>query len=161
VPYKLPVDAKEVEYFKLYFDGKLVGDIKSEINRYAEQLLASSTEHLGIGLGLWLMNYMLFAMVILMGVVVKKSIKDYWSTKPVIKTPFFLKHSAERFLQILCIIHFVDNSSAPMGPDRPVFDFLVRKFSGIYMPSKKLALMKVFFFMEKKTFIQAVYSQKM
>jgi len=33
--YKLPVDAKEVEYFKLYFDGELVGDIKSETNRYA------------------------------------------------------------------------------------------------------------------------------
>jgi len=30
-------------YFKLYFDGKLVGDMKSETNRYAEQLLASST----------------------------------------------------------------------------------------------------------------------
>ena len=26
VPYKLPVDAKEVEYFKLYFDGELLGD---------------------------------------------------------------------------------------------------------------------------------------
>jgi len=42
-PYKLPVDAKEVEYFKLYFNGELVGDIKSETNRYVEQLLASST----------------------------------------------------------------------------------------------------------------------
>jgi len=43
VPYKLLVDAKEVEYFKLYFDDELVGDVKSETNRYAEQLLASST----------------------------------------------------------------------------------------------------------------------
>jgi len=43
VLYKLLVDAKEVEYFKLYFDGELVDDIKSETNRYAEQLLASST----------------------------------------------------------------------------------------------------------------------
>ena len=43
VPYKLPVDAKEVEYFKLYFDGELLGDIKSETNRYADQLLANPT----------------------------------------------------------------------------------------------------------------------
>ena len=42
-PYKLPVDAKEVEYFKLYFDGELLGDIKSETNRYADQLLANPT----------------------------------------------------------------------------------------------------------------------
>jgi len=64
VPYKLPVDAKEVEYFKLYFDGKLVGDKKSETNRYAEQLLASSTACTKT-LRDWvrtteLMNYMLF-----------------------------------------------------------------------------------------------------
>ena len=39
-PYKLPVDAKEVEYFKLYFDGELLGDIKSETNRYVDQLLS-------------------------------------------------------------------------------------------------------------------------
>ena len=42
-PYKLPVDAKEVEYFKLFFDGELLGDIKSETNRYADQLLANPT----------------------------------------------------------------------------------------------------------------------
>ena len=42
-PYKLPVDAKEVEYFKLYFDGELLGDIKSETNRYVDQLLANPT----------------------------------------------------------------------------------------------------------------------
>ena len=41
--YKLPVDAKYVEYFKLYFDGELLGDIKSETNRYADQLLANPT----------------------------------------------------------------------------------------------------------------------
>ena len=51
-PYQLPVDAKEVEYFKLYFDGELVGDIKPESNRYADQLLANPTartNHLGTG----------------------------------------------------------------------------------------------------------------
>ena len=42
-PYKLPVDAKEVEDFKLYFDGELLGDIKSETNRYADQLIANPT----------------------------------------------------------------------------------------------------------------------
>ena len=42
-PYKLPVDAREVEYFKLYFIDELLGDIKSETNRYANQLLANPT----------------------------------------------------------------------------------------------------------------------
>ena len=43
MPYKLPVDAIEVEYFKLYFDSELLGDIKSETNRYANELLANLT----------------------------------------------------------------------------------------------------------------------
>jgi len=89
----LPVDAKEVGYFKLYFDGELVGDIKSKTNRYAEQLLASYTAFTKT-LRDWVRTtvdelYAFFAMVILMGVVVKKSIKDYWSTKQIIRTPFF------------------------------------------------------------------------
>jgi len=68
--------------------------------------------------------------------------KDNWSTKQVIKTPFFSEAliQSKRFLQILHVIHFVDNSSVPSGPDRdrlwkirPVFYFLLSKFSGIYM----------------------------
>ena len=48
-PYKLPVDAKEVEYFKLYFDGELVGDLKAETNRYADQLIATPTARTRLG----------------------------------------------------------------------------------------------------------------
>ena len=42
-PYKLPIDTKEIEYFKLYFDGELLGDMKSETNRYADQLIVNLT----------------------------------------------------------------------------------------------------------------------
>ena len=92
-PYKLPVDAKEVEYFKLYFDGELVGDLKAETNRYADQLIATPTAHTK-SIRDWVMTtidelYAFFALVILMGVVIKKSMKDYWSERAVIKTPFF------------------------------------------------------------------------
>ena len=74
-PYQLPVDAKEVEYFKLYFDGELVGDIKHESNRYANQLLANPTARTK-SLRDWVLTitnelYAFFALVILMGVIVK------------------------------------------------------------------------------------------
>ena len=86
-PFKLPVDAREVEYFKLYFDGELVGDIKTESNRYVDQLLASPTARTKT-LRDWVRTtvdelYAFFAVVILMGVVVKKTMKDYWSTRSV------------------------------------------------------------------------------
>ena len=71
--YQLPVDAKEV---KLYFDGELVGDIKQESNRYADQLLANPTARTK-SLRDWVATttnelYAFFALVILMGVIVKK-----------------------------------------------------------------------------------------
>jgi len=43
VPYELPLDAKEIEYFKLYCDKELIGNIKSETNRYTDQPIASGT----------------------------------------------------------------------------------------------------------------------
>ena len=75
VPYKLPVDAKEVEYFKLYFDGELLRDITSKTNRYADQLLANPTAQTQT-LRDWIGTivdelYAFFALIILMGVVVK------------------------------------------------------------------------------------------
>ena len=114
-PYQLPVDAKEVEYFKLYFDGELVGDIKQESNRYADQLLTNPTARTK-SLRNWVATttnelYAFFALVILMGVIVKKSMKDYWSKRAVIETPFFSEiFCRKRFLQILHVLHFVDNS---------------------------------------------------
>jgi len=41
-PFKLPADAKEMDYFKLFFDHELVGDICKETNSYANQLLANA-----------------------------------------------------------------------------------------------------------------------
>ena len=90
--------------------------------------------------------YAFFALVMLMGVIVIKSLKDYWSKRAVIDTPFFSEvFSRKRFLQILCVLHFVDNSSVPSGPHsdriwkiRPIYDFLVDRFLNIFMPGKHL-----------------------
>ena len=91
-PHKLPVDAKEVEYFKLYFDGELLGDIKSETNRYEDQLLANPTARTKT-LRDWVGTtvdelYAFFALIILIGIIIKKSMKDYWSKRAATKTPF-------------------------------------------------------------------------
>ena len=106
-PYQLPVDAKEVEYFKLYFDGELVGDIKQESNRYADQLLTNPTAQTK-SLRDWVATttnelYAFFALVILMGVIVKKSMKDYWSKRAVIETPFFLRYLAVKGFSKSCV----------------------------------------------------------
>ena len=43
-PYKLPVDAKEVEYFWILFDSELVSDIKNHTNSYTDELIAKGTK---------------------------------------------------------------------------------------------------------------------
>ena len=91
-PYKLPVDAKEVEYFRIFFDGELVSDIKNHTNAYADELIAKGTKTKT--LAGWVRTttneiYSFLAIIILMGVVVKKSIKDYWSYRPIMKTLFW------------------------------------------------------------------------
>ena len=83
-----------------------------------------------------------------MGVVVKKLMKDYWSKRAATRTPFFPEvFSHKRFFQILYVLHFVDNSSVPPGPHsdriwkiRPNFDFLVDRFSNVFMPGKNLCI---------------------
>ena len=82
-----------MEYFKLYFDEELVGDIKHESNRYADQLLANPTAQKK-SLRDWVVTttnelHAFFALVVLMGVILKKSMKDYLSKRAVNETPFF------------------------------------------------------------------------
>ena len=49
-----------------------------------------------------------------MKVVNKPNIKSYWSTDPILCTPFFPAiMSRTRFVQILRYLHFVDNNLAP------------------------------------------------
>ena len=96
------------------------------------------------------MNFMLFCFDNSDGRCCKKSMKDYWSKRAATKTPFFPEvFSRKRFLQILHALYFVDNCSVPSGPRsdrlwkiRPAFDFLVDRFSSIFVPGKNLCIDK-------------------
>jgi len=111
-PFKLPANAKEMDYFKLFFDHELVGDICKETNSYANQLLANASKTLQN----WVSTihdemYTFLGLVILMGIIVKKSLKEYWSTNPIIHTPIFsAMFTRERFLQIKRCLHFSSNT---------------------------------------------------
>jgi len=97
--------------FKLFFDQELVGDICKETNSYANQLLASASARTKT-LQNWLSTardemYMFLGLVILMGIIVKKSFKEYWSTNSIIQTPIFSAMFTRKcFLQIKRCLHF-------------------------------------------------------
>ena len=146
-PFKLPADAKEVDYFKLFFDHELVGEICKETNSYANQLLASSSAKTKT-LQDWVRTtrdemYTFLGLVILMGIIVKKSFKEYWSTNPLIHTPIFSAISIrKRFLQIKRCLHFssdtggasTDRQTDRLRKIRPVVSFLTQRFSEVFVP---------------------------
>ena len=88
------------------------------------------------------------ALVILMGIIKKNNVKDYWNTDPVMNTPLFSKvMSVNRFLNILRALHFTD-SLANYAADRRekmkkikhVFDHLKAKFLAAFVPYQKLVI---------------------
>ena len=152
-PFKLPDNTKEVEYFKLFFDGELVRDIFKETNRYANQLLGSAMANTKT-LKVWVRTthydmYAFLMVVILMGIVVKKLFKEYWSTNPIIATPFFgSAFTRKHFLQIKWRLHFASDSgcaSASAQTDRlrkiwRIVSFLMKRFSKVFSPLCNLCI---------------------
>ena len=89
------------------------------------------------------------ALSLLMGIVVKPEISDYWSTNPLLKGSIFNSvMSRNRFQSILQFLHFADNSQFdPNDPDRdrlykvrPVVDYLVNKFKTVYITEDHISI---------------------
>lgn len=87
-----------------------------------------------------------FALVIIMGLVRKCIINDYWSSNPLIETPIFSKTmSRNRFRQILSFLHFSDNTTIPETADRlfkiqKIIDYFMNKFKDNYKPKQNLSI---------------------
>lgn len=86
-----------------------------------------------------------FAMCVLMSQVKKSSIQSYWSTRPVISTPFFATvMPRHRFWALSRYLHFCDNS-IPQNGDRlwkirPVLEHILKSIGAAYHPEEDLAV---------------------
>ena len=89
------------------------------------------------------------ALSLLMGIVGKPEISNYWSTDPLLKGSVF--NSAmprNRFQNILQFLHFADNSHYnPNDPNRDrlykvrhLVEFLVNKFKTVYIPDQHISI---------------------
>ncbi|KAK9717154.1 Transposase IS4 [Popillia japonica] len=133
---KLQVDSPELVYFRHFLNKELVGVITEETNRYAETMknknMPSFSKWVNVNIS---EMYTFTALCILMGFIEKPALKDYWSTNPVIETPFFAKVcSRDRFLQILYALHFADNANLDKNDAlrkiRPILSSLKESFGG-------------------------------
>ena len=143
-------DPTEAQCFKLFLTDELVNEIVEETNRYAsvqQEMMPSGVKG---KLAKWVRTtvnemYSFLVAVLLMGIVRKSSLRDYWSTDPILLTPFFATlFSQDRFLLLLRCLHFVDSASAdlndPLHKIRNVFSALTTSFSQVFVPNRDLCV---------------------
>ena len=146
-----------LSYFKLFGPDSLINLLVEETNRYASQCLEVAERLLPPHsyLALWTevsaaeMNVFI-VLLITMGVVVKPEMRHYWSTYPVLETPFFgTSMSRSRFEQIIQFLHVVNNEEQPAAnvpyrdklfKIRPFLDMFAKACKDTYYPCQKLAV---------------------
>ena len=136
-----PLDA-----FLLTFTPDLISKIVTQNNRYAKEVMGEEKY------ARWeLINelefraYLGFSM--LMAITHVPALEDYW--KSLRFTPIADRISRDRFRDITCYLHFVDNSTlAPrgspghdrLGKVRPVLSHLCQRFETMYDPRRELSV---------------------
>jgi len=105
-----------------------------------------------------------YALILLMGNVVKPTLKSYWSTEAQWATPFFsLIMSRDRFFAINQFLHFVDNSLGS-GVDRLfkirlVLDHLCGIFRSAFVPGQYVAIDESLL-LWRETCLETIHSQE-
>ena len=89
------------------------------------------------------------ALALLMGIVRKPEVSDYWSTNPLLKGSIFNSVvPRNRFQSILQFLHLADNSQYDANDPahdrlykvRPVVEYLVSKFKSVYIPEEHISI---------------------
>ena len=147
-------DSKSVyETFQLFVTDDILETMTTETNRYANQYFQRNpAKRTTITWKNWKdvdlgeMKRFL-ALIFLMGIIKKTDIKSYWSTKPMLATPFFGQTmSRNRFECILIMFHLSDNTAVPAQPVdklrkvRNLYDHLSQKFETTYTPNGNIAV---------------------
>ncbi len=133
-----PASATEVQCFKLFFTEELVGEIVEETNRYASELQEKMAPGVLGKMARWVPTtikkmHLLLMAVLLMGVIKKTSLRHYWSTDPLLQTPFFgTLFSQDHFLPLLHCLHFTNSARVshhdPLHKIRRIFTAITPPF---------------------------------
>lgn len=143
-------DELSLYWFECFFDTRLMDIIVGETNRYHYSIPVTNNSDKRKHQKEWEpVNreelYCFSAVVMLMSVVKKATLKSYWSTDPLISTPIFGDiMPRDRFLELLRSLHFNNNDEQPVG-DRlfkiePVMEILKEKFQQFVIPYENLCI---------------------
>ena len=113
----LPPEPSPMDFFELFLDEAFYEYWKTQTNLYAQQHLSANPDlpeysrHQQMGRCYLPEMKKFIALYLLTGIIQKPEIGQYWSTNPIIRTPFFNEVMARnRFQSILEFLHFNDNS---------------------------------------------------
>ena len=113
------------DFFELFFTDQAWQLLATQTNLYAQQKRGAEENSVWYPVSVEEMKAWL-ALYLCTGIVNKPNIKSYWSTDPILSTPFFPAiMSRTRFVQILRYLHFVDNNLASR-PDSPDYNKLYK-----------------------------------
>ena len=144
-----------LEYFESFVTTEILEPVVDETNRRAAQLLAKPGLKGGSRLRQWFdttMNELksFIALSLYMGVIWKPKLKMYWTTKPMLETPYVRRLMTEkRFSLLMKGLHFVNSDLIVAGASKaeksfskikPFFDALIHQFQSVYTPSANVAI---------------------
>jgi hypothetical protein len=160
--YKITQDSSPLDIFEIFSSTDLLKGIQSETNLYAAQQIKKNKQEGPLKsksvFAQW--NQVIlqeikkfFSIVIHMTVLRKSSLRDYWSLRPVIQTPYAASvgMSRDTFLAVLTMLYLKNNDArAARGqPDydslfkiRPVINKLITQFQDVYLPEEQLTVDK-------------------
>ena len=129
----------------------IIAHLVTETNRFARQSIGNNAAKLKKWKDVTATCIKAFlGIIILMGIVRKNNLKDYWSTDASIDTPYIRSvMSRDRFLQIMQYLHLNNNENAPRADDpqrdrlfkiRPVYDILRHQFFTMASPDENIAI---------------------
>ncbi|XP_068239945.1 piggyBac transposable element-derived protein 4-like [Palaemon carinicauda] len=142
--------ARENEYFLALFNEELVDLIVCETNKYYRWVMEKFSFTQNSRVHKWVDTdvheiYVYFALLLLMPLMKKHVLQDYWKQDPLIPTPIFPKFmTRDRFLLLTRFMHFADNGR-PIANDRiwkirSFLSIVVANFKKVFHPFQKIVI---------------------
>jgi len=149
-PGTLSPESSPIEFFQLFVTQEITDLMVNETNRYAGQEISKgplkprSRKRNWVATNEVEMKHFV-GLLFTMGIVVKKKIADYWSTDPVIATPYInTVMPRNRFEILLQFWHFANNADAVKDDRlhklRGVCDALISRFQAVCEPGRELSI---------------------
>lgn len=143
-------NARECDYFRAFFNDATIDLIVTETNKYYQYVtnMFPFKDHSRVHK--WIDTtpqelYVFLALMLLMPLISKHNIADYWKNDPLIPTPIFPKFmSRDRFHLLTRFLHFADNNH-PDKEDmiwkiRNLFKMILGSFSKFFYPFQKVVI---------------------